>query len=309
MPPFYEKDPAKHPKNAPDPTHIWTRSKCAPGLYVAATPIGNLRDITLRALDTLASVDVIFCEDTRIARTLTAHYGIKTPLKVYNDHAADDLAGKVARDIGEGSAIALISDAGTPLISDPGYRLVRAVQDAGGDVFTIPGPSAVTAGLSIAGCPTDKFLFVGFLPPKTVARQKALNELKALPFTLILYETARRIQAMWADLADIFDGRDAVILRELTKLHEQTTAAPIAELQKQLGTDIPLKGEFVIILPPTDEKHEDVAADIDAELADLLRSLPTKAAATLLKEKFGISKSEAYQQALDVKNADTENGG
>lgn len=308
MPTFNEKDPEKHPKNAPDPTHIWTRSKRSPGLYVVATPIGNLRDITLRALDTLASADVIFCEDTRVARTLTAHYGIKTPLKVYNDHAADDLAGRIAGDIGDGAAIALISDAGTPLISDPGYRLVRTVQDAGGDVFTIPGPSAATAALSIAGCPTDRFLFVGFLPPKTAARQKALNELKALPFTLILYETARRIEAMWADLADIFGSRDAVILRELTKLHEQTASGSIASLQNQLGTDIPLKGEFVIIVPPADEKN-DAPIDIDAELADLLRTLPTKAAAALLKEKFGISKSDAYQRALEIKGAGIKNAG
>src|SRR5690349_3066557 len=201
--------------------------KAAAGLYLVATPIGNLGDVTLRALEVLAGSDVIACEDTRVTRKLTERYGIATPLTPYHEHNAAEARPKLLARLAEGQAVALVSDAGTPLISDPGYKLVRAAREAGIDVIALPGASAVLAALSVAGLPTDRFFFEGFLPPKQSARQKRIAAIAAIPATLILFETGPRIADSLTDLAAGLGAREAAVCRELTKLHEEVKRAPL----------------------------------------------------------------------------------
>ena len=201
--------------------------KPAPGLYLVATPIGNLGDITLRALETLAGVDIIACEDTRITRRLTERYGISAELKPYHEHNAVMARPKILEKLAQGASIALVSDAGTPLISDPGFKLVREVCAAGHAVIAVPGASSVLTALSVAALPTDRFFFEGFLPSKEVSRRTRLAELARIDATLVMFESGNRVQETLADLADIMGGRDAAICRELTKLHEEITRAPI----------------------------------------------------------------------------------
>ena len=196
-------------------------SRLAGGLYVVATPIGNLRDITLRALEILAGADVIACEDTRVTRKLIEHYGISTPMLAYHEHNAAAARPKLLAKLGAGESIALVSDAGTPLISDPGYKLVRAAQDAGHAVTASPGASATLAALNVAGLPTDRFFFEGFLPPKAGQRRTRIAALARIPATLVLFETGPRLAATLADLKDGLGPREAAICRELTKLHEE----------------------------------------------------------------------------------------
>src|SRR3954449_1572385 len=231
------------PINTPETTEPATRGfsidahrlpapKAAPGLHLVATPIGNLGDITLRALQTLAGVDVIACEDTRITRRLTERYDISAQLKQYHEHNAEAARPKILERLAQGGSIALVSDAGTPLISDPGFKLVREVSAAGHPVFALPGPSSVLAALAVAALPTDRFFFEGFLPPKQAARRARLAELKAIDATLVMFESGNRIQETLPDLADIMGSRDAAICRELTKLHEEVRRASLSELAK-----------------------------------------------------------------------------
>src|SRR5258708_21396841 len=207
--------------------HILTAPKAAPGLHLVATPIGNLGDITLRALETLAGVDIIACEDTRITRRLTARYGITAQLKPYHEHNAALARPKILERLAQGAAIALVSDAGTPLISDPGFKLVREVCAAGFAVIALPGPSSVLTALSVAALPTDRFFFEGFLPAKEHARRTRLAELAKIDATLVMFESGNRVQDTLRDLAEIMGTRDAAICRELTKLHEEIKRAPI----------------------------------------------------------------------------------
>src|SRR5262249_38923356 len=202
----------------------------APGLHVVATPIGNLRDVTLRALEVLAGVDLIACEDTRVTRRLTAHYGISAPLTPYHDHNAAAARPRLLERLAAGSAIALVSDAGTPLISDPGYRLVRAAREAGHLVTTVPGPSSVLAALAVAGLATDRFLFDGYLPAKSSERRTRIAELAGAPATLVLFETGPRLAATLADLAAGLGAREAAVCRELTKVHEEVRRGELAAL-------------------------------------------------------------------------------
>src|SRR5438270_817351 len=190
----------------------------AGGLYLVATPIGNLRDVTLRALEVLAAADLIACEDTRVTRKLLDHYGITAPLTPYHDHNAATARPKLLARLAAGAAVALVSDAGTPLVSDPGFKLVRAACEAGHAVTALPGPSAVLAALAVAGLPTDRFLFEGFLPPKQAQRRSRIAELARIPATLVLFESGPRIAAALADLADGLGAREAAVCRELTKL-------------------------------------------------------------------------------------------
>src|SRR5580693_4047958 len=201
-----------------------------PGLYLVATPIGNLRDVSLRALEILAAADLIACEDTRVTRKLTGHYGIATPLTPYHDHNAATALPKLIARLADGASIALVSDAGTPLVSDPGYRLVRAAQAAGHPVTAAPGASAVLAALTLAGLPTDRFFFEGFLPAKETARRARIAALARIPATLVLFETGPRLAAALADLAAGLGEREAAICRELTKLHEEVRRGTLAEL-------------------------------------------------------------------------------
>ena len=212
--------------------HVLNAPKPVPGLYLVATPIGHLGDITLRALETLAGVDIIACEDTRITRRLTERYAISAELKPYHEHNAAMARPKILEKLAQGASIALVSDAGTPLISDPGFKLVREVCAAGHAVIAVPGASSVLTALSVAALPTDRFFFEGFLPPKEGARRTRLTELARIDATLVMFESGNRVQDTLADLAHIMGGRDAAICRELTKLHEEIKRAPIAELAK-----------------------------------------------------------------------------
>src|ERR1700751_3005099 len=240
------------------------------GLYLVATPIGNLRDATVRALEVLAAADLIACEDTRVTRKLLDRYGIATPLTPYHDHNAAEARPKLIARLTEGAAIALVSDAGTPLVSDPGYKLVRDARAAGASVTALPGASAVLAALTLSGLPTDRFLFEGFLPAKEGARRARINELKRIPGTLVLFETGARIAATLADLAAELGPRQAEICRELIKLYEEVRRGGLGMIPGAAAQRKDLRGELVIVGAPPDRQAEVGAADLDALLRQAL---------------------------------------
>src|SRR5436853_3209784 len=225
-----EAEPGSSSRSFSISGHILTAPKPVPGLHLVATPIGNLGDITLRALETLAGVDLIACEDTRITRRLTERYAISAQLKPYHEHNAALARPKILERLAQGASIALVADAGTPLISDPGFKLVREVCAAGHQVIALPGPSAVLSALSVAALPTDRFFFEGFLPPKPTARRARLKELARIDATLVMFESGNRVQDTLRDLADIMGPRDAAICREMTKMHEDVRRAPLSQL-------------------------------------------------------------------------------
>src|SRR4051812_2129186 len=229
--------------------HRLTAPKAVPGLHLVATPIGNLGDITLRGLQTLAGVDLIACEDTRITRRLIERYGIATRLTPYHEHNAAAARPKLLQQLAQGASIALVSDAGTPLISDPGFKLVREVSGTGHPVIPLPGPSSVLAALAVAALPTDRFFFEGFLPPKQAARRARLAELARVDATLVLFESGNRVQDTLHDLADLIGGRDAAVCRELTKMHEEVRRGPLSELA-QTADALETRGEFVLVIGP-----------------------------------------------------------
>ncbi len=271
----------------------------APGLYVVATPIGNLRDITLRALDVLASADLVLAEDTRVAGKLLSAYGLSAKLERHDDHAAQRSLPKAMAALADGKRVALVSDAGTPLVSDPGYQLVRDAAAAGYPVFPIPGASAVLAGLSAAGLPTDRFLFAGFPPPKSAARRTFFEELSPLRATLVFFEGGSRLAASLADMAAVFGPREAVVCRELTKLYETLYRGPLPSLAADPKLDAP-KGEIVILVGPGHEVQA-TAGDIDTALADALQRLrPAEAAAEVAKQ-LGLSRRDVYQRAMEMR--------
>jgi 16S rRNA (cytidine1402-2'-O)-methyltransferase len=267
------------------------------GLYIVATPIGNLRDITLRALDVLAATDLIACEDTRITCRLLDHYGITTPLAPYHEHNAAAARPKLLTRLAEGASLALVSDAGTPLISDPGFKLVRAAREAGHRVTALPGPSAALAALSSCGLPTDRFFFAGFLPAKSLQRRARIAELKRLPATLVLYEGGSRIAACLADLAAELGPRAAALCRELTKLHEEVRRGDLNELAAHYAGDAETRGEFVIVVAPPDERLAE-SIDIDTLLRDALGRLSVKEAVAEIAAVTGQPRREVYQRAL-----------
>src|SRR5665647_62184 len=248
--------------------HVLTAPKAVPGLHLVATPIGNLGDITLRALETLAGVDIIACEDTRITRRLTERYGISALLKQYHEHNAALARPKILEKLAHGASIALVSDAGTPLISDPGFKLVREVCAAGFAVIALPGASSVLTALAVAALPTDRFFFEGFLPHKQTERRARLAELARIDATLVMFESGNRVQDTLADLAAIMDGRDGAICRELTKMHEEVKRAPLTELAQAADT-LETRGEFVLVIAPPPKGAQTMT---DEALDDLLRS-------------------------------------
>ncbi len=273
----------------------------APGLYVVATPIGNLKDITLRALSVLAAADVIACEDTRITAKLLNHYGIETSMTAYHEHNAARKRPALMARLNDGQAVALVSDAGTPLVSDPGYRLVGEALAAGHGVTPIPGPSALLAGLVASGLPSDTVLFAGFLPTKAAARRKRIVQIGAVAATIVLYETPRRITALVADLADLLGpGRRAAIGRELTKTYESVLRGPLEDLKASVDT-MPKKGELVLVLEPPDATKSDPAA-VDAYLAEALKRMPASAAAREVATLTGLDRRQVYQRALQMKD-------
>jgi 16S rRNA (cytidine1402-2'-O)-methyltransferase len=271
--------------------------RLAGGLYVVATPIGNLRDITLRALETLAAADVIACEDTRVTRKLTGHYGITTPLTPYHEHNAAAARPKLLERLARGEVVALVSDAGTPLISDPGYKLVREACDAGHRVTAVPGASSVLAALGVAGLPTDRFFFEGFLPPKAAARQKRIAELARIPATLVVFESGSRIAHVLAELAKQFGSRKAAICREMTKLHEEVQRATLDQLARVYASGAESRGEFVIVIAPPNEPAESQAG-IDDILRNALERTSLKNAVAEIASVTGRPRREIYQRAL-----------
>jgi 16S rRNA (cytidine1402-2'-O)-methyltransferase len=281
--------------------HVLTALKAAGGLYLVATPIGNLGDITLRALQTLAGVDVIACEDTRITRRLTERYGITAELTPYHEHNAATARPKILRRLEQGGSVALVSDAGTPLISDPGFKLVREACAAGHAVIALPGASSVLTALSVAALPTDRFFFEGFLPAKETARRARLTELSRIDATLVLFESGNRVQATLADLAEIMGGpREAAICRELTKLHEEVTRAPLTELAA--GADhLETRGEFVLVIAPPAADAQAMTADkLDELLRDQLERHSVKDAVAHAVELSGRPRREIYARALEL---------
>jgi 16S rRNA (cytidine1402-2'-O)-methyltransferase len=274
-----------------------TAPAIGPGLYLVATPIGNLGDISLRALELLAAADVIACEDTRVSHRLTQHYGIGTPLTPYHEHNATAARPKLLARIASGEAVALISDAGTPLISDPGYKLVREAIEVGHAVTALPGASSVLTALSVAGLPTDRFFFEGFLPAKDAARQTRIGELARIPATLVLFETGPRIAAALADLAAGFGPREAAICRELTKLHEEVRRGPLDRLARDYAEDAEIRGEFVIVVAAAAEQTTE-QQDIDAMLLQALTRTSVKEAVGEVASATGASRRDVYQRAL-----------
>ncbi len=272
-----------------------------PGLYVTATPIGNARDITLRALDVLALCDVIAAEDTRVTSKLLAIYGISKPLTAYNDHnGARERPALIAR-LRHGARIALVSDAGTPLVSDPGYKLVREALAEGIPVHAIPGASATLTALALAGLPSDRFLFAGFLPSKAGERGSMLAELKGIRATLIFFESAQRLADSLPQMAQVLGDRAVAVTRELTKLHEEVRRGTLAILAEQYAGEAPPKGEVTILVGPPPEAQTDFAR-LDALLDHALPFMPVKAASEMIALALGIARKEVYERALAKKN-------
>jgi 16S rRNA (cytidine1402-2'-O)-methyltransferase len=271
--------------------------KLSPGLHIVATPIGNLGDMSARAADTLRNADLILAEDTRVTGKLLAHITAKTPMRRYDDHSSEAERERVVGMLGD-KTVALVSDAGTPLISDPGFKLVRAARAAGHAVHTIPGPSAAIAALTLAGLPTDRFLFAGFLPAKDKARRDAISELAPIRATLVFYESGPRLADALGALADVLGNRDAAVAREITKMHEECVTGGLPELAERYRGAEP-KGEIVIVVGPPPEAAEASDADLDAALDEaLVRFSPSRAAAEVA-ERLGVPRKRAYARALE----------
>lgn len=273
-----------------------------PGLYIVATPIGNLRDITLRALDVLRAADVVLAEDTRVAGKLLSAYDIKKPLLRYDDHAGPQVLPQIIERLRAGHVVAQISDAGTPLISDPGFRLVEVARETGANVHPIPGASSVLAALCLAGLPTDRFMFAGFLPNKSAARRTALSDLAPIASTLIFFETGPRLHESLKDMAEVLGDRQACICRELTKLYESAYHGPLSALVADPHLAEP-KGEIVIIVaPPAEERPS--ADNLEEALKLALEQYSPSDAAQQLAQMFGLPRKVIYQKALEMKGRD-----
>src|SRR5467141_407202 len=280
--------------------HILSAPKAAPGLHLVATPIGNLGDITLRALETLAGVDIIACEDTRITRRLTERYAIAPLLTPYHEPNAALARPKILERLAQGASIALVSDAGTPLISDPGFKLVREICAAGHQVIALPGPSSVLSALSVAALPTDRFFFEGFLPAKETARRARLAELKRIDATLVMFESGNRVQDTLRDLANIMGSRDAAICREMTKLHEDIRRAAVSELARVADT-LETRGEFVLVIGPPAASAQIMAEhELDELLRSSLKRESVKDAVAQAVELSGRPRREIYARALEL---------
>lgn len=288
--------PAKTSRRAPAP------QPPEPGLNIVSTPIGNLRDITLRALDALAGADRILAEDTRVARKLMDAYGLSGKVQPYHDHNGAKARPEILQALADGERIVLISDAGTPLISDPGYKLVRETVEAGHPVRALPGASALLTGLAAAGLPSDAFFFAGFLPPRSGSRKNRLKDISAIPGTLIFYESGPRLAACLADIASVLGDREAVVARELTKKFEEYRRGPVSELAAYYaGTGAP-RGEITLLVGPG-EGGDETGIDIDAELQALIPGLGVKGAAAKVAQATGLNKRELYARAQSLKES------
>ena len=272
-------------------------------LYIVATPIGNLEDITFRAVRILKEADRIACEDTRQTHKLLDHYGISTPMVSYHDHNEQARSDQLIRDLEEGRNIALVSDAGTPLIADPGYRIVQKARERGIAVVPIPGPSAIITALSGSGLPTDSFAFLGFLPPKSGQRRKALEESRELGLTVVFYETPHRIEEALGDMAEVLGDPPVVLARELTKLHEEWLSGSASHLQAELAKRGTVKGEFVVIVGKS-ERPPAVDIPLEQEVAALIHGgVARMDAIKQVAKRRGLSKREVYKKVDPTKNS------
>lgn len=303
------KNPSTDPDDAGDPENPGEPSgarKPSPpletGLYVVATPIGNLRDITLRALDILGAVDVLYAEDTRVTRKLLDYFGLAPRLKAYHEHNAEAAREDILEALGTGKRVGLVSDAGTPLISDPGFKLARAVLAAGHKVIPAPGASAMLAALVTAGLPTDRFFFAGFLPAKSAARRTELEELAAIPGTLIFYESGPRLADSLAGMAAMLGPRPAAVARELTKLYEEVRRAPLDALAAHYAEAGAPKGEIVVLVGPPPEPGPVEEGALDAFLLSALARGGVKEAASEAARELGVPRRDAYRRALALKD-------
>jgi 16S rRNA (cytidine1402-2'-O)-methyltransferase len=276
-------------------------SELAPGLYLVATPIGNVEDITLRALKTLGQADVIVCEDTRVSAKLLARHGIERPLLAYHEHNAERMRPLLLERLKRGERMALISDAGTPLVSDPGFKLVRAALAENLPVTTLPGPSAALAALVLSGLPSDRFLFAGFLPPKTAARRRALAGLQEVKATLVFFESGPRLGEALADMAAVLGERDAAVARELTKLYEEVRRGALAALAAHYAAAGPPRGELVVVVGPPATTAPAVSDEaLDHQLAEALGHMSIRDASAAVAAATGKPRREVYARALLV---------
>lgn len=285
-------DPAQFPPTAPPPRPV------ASGLYLVATPIGNLRDMTLRALDVLGAADLILAEDTRVTAKLLAAYGLKAKLERCDDHASDRAAQIAIDRLREGQVVALVSDAGTPMVSDPGYVVARAVIAEGLPVHPIPGPSSLLAALTMAGLPADRVLFAGFLPAKSAARKTMLEDVKSARQTLVFFESGPRLRASLTDMAEVLGPRPAAVTRELTKLYEECIRGPLPDLAADPRLDAP-KGEIVVVIAPG-EAEVASAADADAALTEAMTRLAPGEAASEVSRALDLPRKPLYRRALEL---------
>ncbi|MEA2852753.1 MAG: rRNA (cytidine1402-2-O)-methyltransferase [Rhodospirillaceae bacterium] len=272
-----------------------------PGLHIVATPIGNMRDITLRALDVLREADLIACEDTRVFAKLASHYGIAAPTVAYSDATQDAAEPKIVRALAAGKRVALVSDAGMPLISDPGYRLVRAALAGDHVVTSAPGASAVPMALALSGLPTDRFFFGGFLPAKESERRRAIASAAAVPATLVFFEAPHRLAASLVDLADLLGSRPAAIARELTKLFEEVRRGPLTELAQHYALHPDVKGEIVLVIGPPGETEAPAAERLDEALRSAMAGASVKDAAAEVAARYGLRRRDVYARALELK--------
>lgn len=278
-------------------TRHMDQQRLPPGLHIVATPIGNLGDLSPRAVETLRRADLVLAEDKRVTAKLLAHAGAKAPMVNYNDHTSEADRDKIVARLA-GEAVALVSDAGTPLISDPGYKLFQAVRGAGHAIFTVPGPSAVIAALTLAGLPTDRFLFAGFLPSKAKARAETIAEVANLRATLVFYESGPRLAASLAALAGALGEREASVVREITKLHEESVAGSLLELAQRYS-NAPPKGEIVIVVGPPVEIAEASDDELGFALDDALKSMSPSRAAADVAARLNVPRKRAYAMAVE----------
>ncbi|MBI2235668.1 MAG: 16S rRNA (cytidine(1402)-2'-O)-methyltransferase [Magnetospirillum sp.] len=274
-------------------------SKPAAGLYLVATPIGNIRDITLRALDVLSEADIVACEDSRVTGKLLMLLGLKRPLLPYHEHNAEKAGRELMAHLKQGAVVALVSDAGTPLVADPGWALVRACIADQVPVTAVPGPSAALAALQLSGLPADRFLFAGFLPVKGAARRAVLKELEACPATLVFYEAPHRVPEALADMAAVLGNREAAVARELTKLHEEVARGRLFELSNRFAEAGPPKGEVVVVVAPPGAASPTTPEELDQRLAAAVAGgASIKDAAALIAAETGHPRREVYARAL-----------
>ncbi len=278
-------------------------ARLTPGLYLVATPIGNLGDISVRALQALAGADVILCEDTRHTGRLLEHFGIKNRLLAYHDHNADAMRPKVLEMLEAGKSLALATDAGMPVVSDPGMKLVRDAAAAGHGVHCLPGPSAALTALAVSGLASNRFLFAGFAPARGAARRKWLAGLADMEATVILFESPHRIVRALSDMAEIFGPRPAALCRELTKLHEEVIRLPLDELARHMAARASIRGEITLVIaPPQKGARETPTEDIRKALAEALKDQPPGKAAAQVARRFGLSRRDVHDMAMKLKN-------